>query len=183
MYGLVNRAIEQLVISHGGHGAWQRVCERAGVSDEGFLAVHAYPDDVTYKLVGAVSQELNITAEQALEAFGEYWILYTAEEGYGEVLQAGGSGLREFLGNLDEMHGRVESVFPNMLLPSFRVEDVSPDEFRLHYRSQREGLAPMVVGLIKGLAARFDQRVVIDHIGRRSADDPVDVFHIRMLRG
>lgn len=183
MYGLVNRAIEQLVVSHGGAAAWQRVCGRAGIPDEGFLAVHAYPDEVTYKLVAAVSQELGITPEQALEAFGEYWILYTADQGYAEVMQSAGSTLREFLGNLDEMHGRVESVFPNMLLPTFRLVDLGPDELELHYRSHREGLAPMVVGLLKGLAARFGEQVQIEQVARRGPEVPADVFHVRLLRG
>lgn len=181
MYGLVNRAIEQLVIKVGGQPAWQRVCERAGVADEGFLAVHAYPDEVTYKLVAAVSQELNLTPNETLEAFGEYWILYTAEEGYAEVLKSSGSSLREFLGNLDEMHGRVESVFPHMILPTFRVVDISHDVFRLLYRSQREGLAPMVVGLIKGLGRRFNQHIEVKQIAARSDLDAVDIFEVTLL--
>ncbi len=45
-----------------------------------------YPDDLTYKLVGAACEVLNASAEDVLKAFGEYWILFTAEKGYGEML-------------------------------------------------------------------------------------------------
>ena len=39
-------------------------------------------------------------------------------------------------------------------LPVFRVEDIGPTSYRLFYASERVGLAPMVVGLVKGLARR-----------------------------
>ncbi|WP_157268632.1 heme NO-binding domain-containing protein [Azohydromonas aeria] len=164
MYGLVNRAIEQLVVSTGGEAAWQRVCQRAGIGAEGFVAMCPYDDGVTYRLVGAVSQELGQSAEQVLEAFGNYWVLYTAEEGYGELMHACGDDLRQFLDNLNELHGRIETIFPGLRPPHFEVHDVAPGEYRVHYVSGREGLAPMVVGLLKGLARRFGQSVAIEQL-------------------
>ncbi len=181
MYGLVNRAIEQLVVSLKGEAVWQQVCERAQVDPDGFLAMCPYHDDVTYGLVGAVSEALGQTPQQVLQAFGEYWVLYTADEGYGELMQAGGDDLRSFLGNLNDMHGRVETVFPKMRLPRFRVQDVAPGEYTLHYESEREGLAPMVVGLVLGLARRFDQRVEVRQIAERGDGRHDDVFAIRHL--
>ncbi|QKO21707.1 heme NO-binding domain-containing protein [Rhodoferax sp. BAB1] len=164
MYGLVNRAIEQLVIASKGDIAWERVCLHAGISSDGFIAMCPYDDDITYRLVEAVSVELSITQTQVLEAFGEYWVLYTADEGYGELLDAGGNDLREFLGNLNLMHGRVEGIFTQMKLPRFRVEDIRPGEFLLHYDSERPTLAPMVIGLVRGLAKRFRQTVHVERL-------------------
>ena len=40
-------------------------------------------------------------------------------------------------------------------LPRFSVEDLADGALRVHYRSEREGLAPIVVGLLRGLAGRF----------------------------
>ncbi len=179
MYGLVNRAIEQLVVSARGEAAWERVCHRAGVDSDGFVAMCPYHDDITYKLVGAVSEELGLTAHQVLEAFGEYWVLYTADEGYGELMSAGGSDLRSFLGNLNAMHGRVETIFTKMRLPRFRVEDLDEDEYLLHYESERAGLAPMVAGLVKGLAKRFGQQVEVEHVAARTDAGAHDTFRVR----
>lgn len=179
MYGLVNRAIEQLVVSLKGEDAWQRVRARAGAADDGFIAMRAYDDDLTYRLVGAVSEETGLTAEQVLEAFGEYWILYTAKEGYGELLDMAGHGLRDFLAGLNEMHGRVEMIFPHMKLPMFSVHDRGPGEYEVHYHSERQGLAPMVTGLLKGLAQRVGQAAEIRHLKAASAADPGDVFLVR----
>lgn len=181
MYGMVNRAIEQLVVSLKGEAVWQQICQRAGVSAEGFVAMCPYHDDLTYGLVGAVSEALNLTPEQVLQAFGEYWILYTADEGYGELMQAGGNTLREFLGNLNDMHGRIETVFPQMRAPRFVVYDVGPGEYTLHYESERPGLAPMVVGLVHGLARRFEQSVEVRQVQCRTQGSRDDVFSIRHI--
>ena len=57
--------------------------------------------------------------EAVLEAFGEYWTVYTIEEGYGDLCMMGGS-LNEFLDNLDSMHDRIEHAMPGLVPPSFK---------------------------------------------------------------
>ena len=181
MYGLINRAIEQMVTTDHGESGWRRICTRAQADADGFIAMQPYPDDLTYRLVGAASEELQRPAAEVLEAFGEHWILYTAEEGYAELLRAAGSNLRQFLGNLNDLHGRVETIFPEMHLPVFRVEDLAPDRYHLYYGSQREGLAPMVIGLVKGLARRFGQRVEVELLRAKRCVHDEDQFLVRHL--
>lgn len=181
MYGLVNRAIEQLVLAARGPDGWRRVRERAGVALEGFVAVQSYPDEVTFRLVQAVATELQMTQAQVLEAFGEYWILYTAEQGYGELMRAGGQDMVGFLGALNDMHGRIESTFHNLAVPYFEIAPLPDGRFDLLYESQRDGLAPMVVGLLRGLARRFGQAIEIEHVQHRAPGRPQDRFHLRVL--
>jgi hypothetical protein len=57
----------------------------------------SYPDEITFSLVGAASEVLQLSPEAILEAFGEYWILYTADEGYKDILNIYGKTLLEFL--------------------------------------------------------------------------------------
>ena len=181
MNGLINRAIEQLVTSMKGEAGWRGVCAHAGVNADGFVSMQNYDDEVTFRLVNAVSERLSIPPAQVLEAFGEYWITYTANEGYGALLAAGGTNLREFLSNLNDMHGRVESIFEKMRIPLFRVEDVSDTEYRLFYASERTGLGPMIIGLVKGLAKRFDQQVEVLHVHAKTEVNDEDIFTVRHL--
>jgi hypothetical protein len=181
MNGLVNRAIEQLVTSMKGEAGWRGVCAHAGLAADGFVSMQDYDDDVTFRLVKAVSERLELPAEQVLEAFGEYWITYTANEGYGALLTTGGCHLREFLGNLNEIHERVELLFTKLRAPVFRVENVSETEFRLFYTSERNGLAPMVLGLVKGLAKRFNQLIDIAQVHSKIDVNEEDIFNIRLL--
>lgn len=163
MYGLVNRAVEQLVTEKFGEDAWERIRDRAGVDDTVFLATEPYPDATTYALVAAASEELGLTAHQVLEAFGEYWVLHTARQGYGALLDATGRTLPEFLENLPSLHDRVALTMPHLRPPILRTSQRTATSIRLHYSSTREGLAPMVIGLIRGIGAMFGVAVQIVH--------------------
>ena len=93
MYGLVNKAVEELVCSRFGEEAWETIKRKAGVEIDAFVSMDSYPDDVTYKLVAAASEVLAMPSDDILKAFGEYWVLYTAREGYGELLKMSGKSL------------------------------------------------------------------------------------------
>ena len=105
--------------------------------------------------MGAASEVLGLSAEEVLKAFGEHWVLYTGKEGYGEMLKMAGNTLPTFLQNVDNLHTRVGHLFPGMTPPSFRCTDIRENSLRLHYYSTRPGLAPMVIGLVNGLAVMF----------------------------
>ena len=164
MYGLVNRAIKGLVVDQFGKESWERICSRAEINDAGFVAMEAYDDAITYALVGAASEELGLDAGTVLESFGEYWTLYTIEEGYGDMLTMMGSSLDEFLDNLDSMHERIRATMPDLVPPSFEREEQADGSSILHYRSERPGLAPMVQGLLHGLAKRFETELQVEYL-------------------
>lgn len=175
MYGLVNRAIEGLVLERFGPEVWGRICERADLDAPNFVAMESYDDAITYGLVAAAAAELQLDPAAILEAFGEYWTAYTIEEGYGNLLSMMGSTLEEFLENLDSMHARVGGTMPQLVPPSFQREPRPDGSSILHYRSERQGLAPMVLGLLRGLAKRFAVRIEVEHL------EPAGPGHERFL--
>lgn len=179
VYGLINKAVEGLVCSRYGEATWTQVQERVGVDAEGFVSTDAYPDEVTYRLVAATSEVLGAPVPAVLEALGEFWILHTAREGYGELLSMFGASLREFLANLDNMHTRVGLSFPELRPPGFIVRDTGPGKLELEYHSTREALAPMVVGLLKGLARRFGEQVAVEHVHGRERGG-FDLFRVEL---
>ena len=160
MYGMINKAIRDLVTSRFGEAKWEEVRRKAGVADEVFINMEKYPDEATYKLVGAASEVLGAPPAAILENFGEYWTVYSAEAGFGHLLDFAGNNLVDFLRNLDNMHTRIALTFPKLEPPSFKVTDVTATSLRLHYYSKRPGLAPLVIGMVKGLGKRFSTPVV-----------------------
>lgn len=171
MYGLVNKAVVDLVVSKFGQDTWNAIKKKAEVDIDVFVSMDGYPDDVTYRLVGAASDVLKIPPEQVLEAFGEHWVLYTAKEGYGPMLDASGGTLRQFLENLDALHARVALTMPELRPPRFRLVPVDDGTMLLEYHSTRQGLAPMVIGLLRGLSIRFNTPVDVTHARRDSHDE------------
>lgn len=155
MYGLVNQGVQDLVVQLGGEDLWTRIRQRAGVEFDTFVGMDVYPDELTGRLVAAVSETLGISAAEVLRTFGRHWILYTGRKGYGAVFDTMGRTLPQFLGNLDAMHARLSLSMPHLEPPSFVCEETGPGQLRLEYYSHRRGLAPMVVGLIEGLGEVF----------------------------
>jgi hypothetical protein len=178
MYGLINKAIEQMVCTQFGADTWETIKRQAHVDSAVFLAMDPYPDDVTYRLVGAASTVLGLPAEQVLRSFGRYWTLHIVGESYGPLLHMIGGSLREFLLNLDNMHARVGLSFPDARPPSFKCTDSTAQSIRLHYHSDRQGLAPMVIGLLEGLAMMFKTAIGVEVIASRDTGDDHEIFEI-----
>lgn len=176
MYGLVNKAVEEMARAAVGDEGWERIRARAEVDVQAFVGMTAYPDEITYRLVGSASEELGISPEDVLIAFGEHWVRYTAEQGWGPVLASAGDTFPTFLLGLDAMHARVRLMMPALRPPSFRCSDLTASSLVLHHHSPRDGLAAMVVGLLRGLGVRFGVGVDVTHAVTRAQGADHDEF-------
>lgn len=155
MYGMVNKAVQQLIMNQHGLQTWEKIRVRAGIPHASFVALQTYPDKETYDLVGAICAELNLPAEAVLESFGESWVAYSSSQGYSPMLDFFGKDMRSLLKNLDALHTRLKTVFPHLNPPQLGYEEISRHRVRLHYRSHRPGLTHFVLGLIRGMGKRF----------------------------
>jgi hypothetical protein len=180
MYGLVNQAIRDLIISQHGEEKWLAVSKKAGIGPAEFEAMKSYPDGLTYALVGSASEVLGADSSSLLKAFGEYWIRFTAEEGYGEMMDLFGRDFMTCLNNLNGMHAHMGVMMPELQPPRFQVEEQGSGRFKLHYFSKRAGLAPMVEGLLEGLAKKHGTRIGVVHLPRAASDDH-ETFEIEVL--
>ena len=178
MYGVVNRALEDLVCTKHGENKWLQIKEKAGVDEDMFLSLQSYPDAMTYQLVSATSEVLGLTSQQVLHAFGRHWILKTAREDFGELLTANGRTLPDFIQGLPNFCTRVKLMLPNAQPPRLAVTDRTDNSLVLHSQSHREGLADFVVGLLDGLGELYAIPVRIEHMTRRNGETLVDLFRV-----
>jgi hypothetical protein len=179
MYGMVNRAVQGMVESGHGMETWERIKARAGVDIDVFVSSEGYPDELTYQLVGAASEELDVPASQVLEQFGIYWIINTAQKGYGDMMASGGGTLREFLLNLPVFHARLSMIFPHLAPPEFACSQIEERSVRMHYLSSRAGLAPFVRGLFLGLGQLFETPVMVEQVADKATGADHDEFIVR----
>ena len=161
MYGLINNSLKTMILKDFGEEKWQQVLAASGVPEDSFLSMRQYEDDITYDLAGAASEVLGAPVAACLEMFGEHWVLETASKSYGMLLDAAGGDMITFLGNMNALHDRITSTFLDYIPPEFMVEQHG-ETYLIHYYSKRQGLTPFVVGLLKGLAIRFnsDMRII-----------------------
>ncbi len=166
MYGLVNKAVQSFVVENHDEETWEALKAKAGITDEAFVSMQSYPDDVTYQLVGAASEMMEVPAADILESFGHFWIKFAMDEGYGHLLDMAGNSLIAFLQNLNHMHTNIAQTYTKLQPPYFKCEQLSENEAVVYYSSKRPGLAPFVVGLLKGLAIRFKvENCQVEYVG------------------
>jgi predicted hydrocarbon binding protein len=154
MYGLVNAAFRELVISRHGSNRWEEIRQKIGIDSDEFARMEPYPDALTYQMVKCGADVIGVTQEELLAAFGEFWVAYTDRE-YRALFEFAGDSLADFLLGLDELHERVGRNFPKLKPPSFRFDVIDRNTMRMHYLTSRAGLCPFVGGLLRGLSSRF----------------------------
>ena len=178
MYGIVNKAIEELVVANFGEDKWEAIKLRSGVDVDYFISSEPYDDDLTFKLAQAVSDEMGMTLSAVLIAFGEWWVMKTTKDKYGGLLEAGGNNLKEFLINLPLFHNRVMLIYPKLTPPEFKVTDVTENSLNMHYFSKREGLQDFVRGLLQGLSMMYNTPVKINLIQTRDEGCSHEIFNV-----
>jgi Haem-NO-binding len=178
MYGIVNKAIQELVVSQFGAVAWENVKKRSGIAVDFFISNQPYDDAITYQLAGAVSEETGLSLKDVLIAFGEYWVLHTGKEKYGSLMEAGGNNLKEFLVNLPNFHSRVMLIYPKLTPPEFRVSDIAENSVNIHYLSERQGLQDFVYGLLQGLGKLYNTPTKIELLQSRGEGHSHEVFSV-----
>lgn len=176
MYGLVNQAVREMVMTHFGEEKWEAIREKAG-TDDVFIAMDQYPDDVTVGLVGGACAVLGAQPAQVLESFGEFWVDFVGRT-YGELFEMSGDSFVVFVKNLNDLHTRVEQMMPELKPPSFIVTDEAPGQFKLQYHSKRDGLHPMILGLVRGLGKKFNTKVEITRLRGKEAGISYDEFQV-----
>ena len=159
MYGFVNQAIRDFIVEHHGETMWESIQSRADIETAHFVSDQVYDDRVTYCLVASIAQELDLSVDEVLEIFGNYWVSFVDDRGYGALLSANGRSFRDFLSNLDQFHSRLATAYPKFHPPDFHYTELDDGKIEMLYESERKGLAMMVAGILKGLATRYDTKI------------------------
>ena len=173
MYGLVNKAVQGLIIENYGEETWDKIRMQANVDVEMFISNESYSDSMTYDLLVAASEIVNQPASELLRLLGNYWITEIAVQHYGSMMDAGGNSFVEFMKNLPNFHRRVAMIFPNLEPPSFSILKEEKNSLYLIYESTRNGLEMFVVGILEGLAKRHKIKIKIDQ-SKLENDEPVE---------
>lgn len=179
MYGIVNKAIQELVISNFGEEKWVNIKKRSAIDIDYFISNEPYDDDVTFKLAIAASEEMEIPLAEVLMSFGEWWILKTGKEKYGYLLESGGDNLKDFLINLPLFHNRVMMIYPRLTPPEFKITHIEDNSLHLHYYSKRVGLQDFVRGLITGLGKFYACQVELELIESRDNQSDHEIFWVK----
>lgn len=184
MYGLVFLAVKDLVLSKFSDKEWAKIVAGAKCPFE-FTMDRPYDDQTLYDIVAAASKVLGMPAEEVVEHAGYWFMVYIRNKTtYGHLLEFMGDNLPDFLNNINRLHTHLlkGAHFPEIKSPRFRVSRRKKDSLVLHYSPGKEtrlGLAPLVMGIVKGIAMEILklERISVQQTKTRELDG-ADVFQV-----
>ena len=143
MYGWIHLALEKLILLDYGDNKWKEIknIARCKVKTGDWLRYENYSDEETFALIDACTVVLKMDADAVFELLGQYFIEYICGEGYFNMLSVLGANLREWLGNINDLHAHLQSSLPGAKFPEYwcvNDEEADPqfESMILHYYSQ-----------------------------------------------
>lgn len=182
MYGLINNALQSMVVTYHDEGTWKRIHAQSGVAEDVFLTMRRYDDESTFLLVEAASDVLGAPVDDCLAMFGEYWVKHIATKNFQTLMDTTGTSTVSFLQNLNALHDRITSTFLDYVPPEFKIDNLGEDRYQVHYYSQRTGLTPFVTGLLQGLAEHFGDELQMISLSTESIGEGVHSVYELTIR-
>lgn len=170
MKGVIPDCLKSMVINKFGIDNWNKSLEMSGLPKNTiFLAGQDIADETILKVADSVCKVLNITMQQAADAFGDYWVSEYAANIYKPFYKA--TTAKDFLLNMDNVHTLITKNLPNAHPPRFTYEWENENTLIMHYKSER-ALIDFLVGLVKGVGKYFKENLKVTKIG----DDKVKII-------
>lgn len=178
MYGIVNVALEEMVIDTYGQNKWEEALLKSGTTITHFEVDKLYDDEVTYLLIASVAEVLEIHIHKVMNLFGEWWILKVGKGKHAKLMASGGASLKEFLINLPTFHSKVILIYVEMFAPQFTVTNIEANSILIHYYSNRRSLTEFVRGLLVGLGKMFNVPVSVILLSSKNEGADHDTFRV-----
>ncbi|MGQ0383692.1 MAG: heme NO-binding domain-containing protein [Gammaproteobacteria bacterium] len=162
MKGIVFNLLEEVVTTHVGESAWDKILAHAG-ADGAYTSLGNYADGDFANLVGVLARASKKTDRQVLAWFGRHAMPFLSQR-YPEFFTSQ-RGLRGFLLSLNAViHAEVRKLYPGADVPEFEFEtppgEAAHDTLIIHYRSKRR-LCALAEGFIAGAADHFREKVAV----------------------
>lgn len=175
MHGLINRAVQCFVRDTYGTARWVAVTRRARLEFTDFEAMLHYDDDVTGRVISAISKELSLPKEVVLEDIGTYLVSHPNVEALRRLLRFSGVTFLEFLHSLDDLRARARLALSDLDLPELELHDHGDNLFSLKCHHELSGFSYVVMGVLRTMADDYGALVLLDHEGTAPSVDTIRI--------
>ncbi len=166
MKGTILKCLQEMVESRFGKAEWQEILGDAGFKGPQLFSLSADVDEgKALALFASAARVLEISPEQAADAFGDHWVNEYAPRVY-QTIYGRYKSAREFILAMDEVHVMVTDSVPNARPPRFDFEKQGEKTLLVTYRSKR-GLIDLYIGLARGVGKRFGTLLEIQKLSPR----------------
>ena len=162
MLGVVNKAIEEFVITVHGGAVWQEVLRDIGTPGFRFEPMLMYEDEKSYALIRALSKRLSKPQQDIFDDIGTYLVTPPNGGALRRLLRFSGSSFDDFLFSLDDLNDRVDLALPDLQLPQIMVIPQTIDRVHVRVSQTWSGFAYVLQGLLRAMADDYGTLVFLD---------------------
>jgi hypothetical protein len=177
MHGTIFTLLKRYVQTQYDHSTWVRLLEASGLSAADFNHKEVYPDEHMYALVGHAAEMTGIPAGELHEKFGEYLVpdlMYM----YQKYLDPNWRTLDMLEHTEGRMHTQVRREHIENAPPVLDIKRLNENELLINYVSARR-MGGLAVGIVRGVAAYYDEAERIDVLPTTSEDGERVQIHVR----
>lgn len=159
MHGLIFTELQKYVTNKYGYTTWKTLLEKASLDSKIYMPTQVYPDSEVLTIVDTASKATGLGTADILEDFGEFLVP--------DLLKIFASSVKpewktlDMLENIENtIHRAVRAREPSATPPQLVCKRLSPNKVEIVYTSARK-LCPLALGLIKGVANHYKEKVKI----------------------
>jgi predicted hydrocarbon binding protein len=179
MHGIVFTEFQHY-IERGSHdGRWHDVLHGANLDRRVYVSIRHYPDKEFSDILGAASRALHRPVDEIVEEFGAF-IAPDLLGMYAMLIKPEWRTLDVIEHTEAVIHSVVRVNQVGASPPQLKSRRVAPDEIEMIYDSPRK-LCRLAKGIIRGIAAHFDERIEIVEHGCMLVGARACVLQIRKL--
>jgi Haem-NO-binding len=180
MHGVINHSLECFLRDTYGTPTWDAIAREAGLALDGFEAMLVYDDALTDQVIVAAAELLRRPRETLLEDLGTYLVTNPSLTYLRRLLRFSGQDFAEFVNSLEDLPGRARLVLPELEVPELELTDHGGGRFTLRCRSQLQGAAHVLVGLLRSMADDYGALVLLDWVEDGAGDGTGEAIAIQV---
>jgi hypothetical protein len=169
MKGVIVKCLSELIKSEFGEDSWKEIVQLSGENPNMVIkAISDIDDQIVFKLIENTCKVLNLSKQEACDAFGNYFINTFAPKMYAMYIEKFKTA-KEFIMGMDHVHDIVTRNIENAHPPRFSIENVNENTFIVHYKSTRD-MIDFYIGLVKGVGNYFNTTIGINKLSQERVE-------------
>jgi len=162
MKGVIADCLQKLVNDKFGESKWREIMKLSGMPETSFLVSADIDDAKVMTMISNVGKILNISQQQLIDVFGDYWVNNYSSKIYG-IYYSKYKTAKELIKGLDNIHEITTRTVPNAAPPRFEFQDVDANTLMVTYKSRRN-MIDFYVGLVKGVGKYYKTPLTVQKL-------------------